>query len=254
VEDASHLGAVADAGDVHLPVGDALGERAEDRAGREHGRADPDAAARPLDPVGDAGGERFAVAGREPGAHLASVHVDRARLHEAALLDRARRPELLEVPGVRGSDFGGLDDHDDVLAAGPGIVGPVRRAGPDRPPVADRVLVVHQVGNARNRLRRDGETVDQGGLAAGRGEDGRGLLAVDIECEPDRDPAFLRVDDGAGDDPGGRLEEIEVVQRQVEASSCVVEESGEAFSDLQRGLPAVRERMCLDHEAGPYSS
>jgi hypothetical protein len=109
--------------------------------------------------------------------------------------------------------------------------------------------VVHEVGDAGDRLRGDLEAVDQGRLTAGRREDGRRLLAVDVEGEPDRDAALLGLDDGAGDERGGRLQEVEVVQRQVEAPAGCVEEPGEALGDLERRLAAVRERVRLDHEA-----
>ncbi len=115
--------------------------------------------------------------------------------------------------------------------------------------VTDRVLVVHEVGNAGDRLRGHLEAVDQARLAAGRREDGRRLLAVEVEGEPDRDTSLLCFDDGAGDDRGSRLQEVEVVQRQVEALLSGVEESGEAVGNRERGLAAVRQRVHLDHEA-----
>ena len=138
VVDAAHLRPVDDAGDVDLPVGDALGEGAEDRPGGEHRRAHTDAAPRLLDPLGDASRERLAAPGREPRPHLPPADVDRIRVDEAALLHGARRPELLEVLRVGGRDRLRVDDDDDVLAARPGIIGPVRRARPDGGAVADR--------------------------------------------------------------------------------------------------------------------
>ena len=97
VVDAAHLRPVDDAGDVDLPVGDALGQGAEDRPGGEHRRAHTDAAPRLLDPLGDASRERLAAPGREPRPHLPPADVDRIRVDEAAPLHGARRPELLEV-------------------------------------------------------------------------------------------------------------------------------------------------------------
>jgi hypothetical protein len=77
--------------------------------------------------------------------------------------------------------------------------------------------------SAGDRLRGHVEAVDQARLAARRREGGR-LLAVDVEREPHGDAALLDPDDGAGDYPGGRLEEVEVVEGQVEAPAGRVEE------------------------------
>ncbi len=248
MEDAAHLRPVADAGDVDLPVGHALGEGAEDRARREHGRADTDAMPGPLHSVGDAGRKRLAVPGREPDSDLPPADVDRGRVDEAALLHRSGRPELLEVLRVGGGHRLGRDDDDDVLAPRPGVVGPVRRARPDRLPVADGELVVHQVRDARNPLRRNLEAVDEARLAARRREHRGRLLTVEVEREPHGDAPLLCLDDSVGDNLRGRLQKVEVVQREVKAAAGLGEERRETVRDLGRRLATVGEEVRLDHQ------
>ena len=78
--------------------------------------------------------------------------------------------------GVAIGDSARMDDGDDVLLPAPGVVGPVRRAGPDVFAVPDDVLVVHEVGHAEDPLRRHVEVVEQGRVArAGGGGSGIGL-------------------------------------------------------------------------------
>ena len=84
-------------------------------------------------------------------------------------------------------------------------------------------------------------------LALRRREEGRRLLVVRVEREPDGDASALRLDDRVAHDLRSRLEEIEVVEREVEAPASVAEEGGELVGDLQRGLAAVGERAHLDH-------
>ena len=105
-------------------------------------------------------------------------------------------------------------------------------------------------GTPGNRLRRHLEAVDERRLAARRREERWGLLAVDVEGKPHGDAPLLGLDHGAGDDLGGRLEEVEVVEGEVEAPAGRVEEPREAVRDLGRGLAAVGERVRLEHEAG----
>ena len=111
--------------------------------------------------------------------------------------------------------------------------------------------MVHEVGDSWDRLGRHLEAVDQARFAPCRREERRRLLVVDVECEADRDAPLLCLDDLVCDDLRGRLLEVEVVQREVEAPLGCLEESGEPLGDLERGLAAVGEGVRLDHEAGP---
>ena len=109
--------------------------------------------------------------------------------------------------------------------------------------------MVHEIRHARDRLRRYLEAVDQGRLAARRRKERWRLLVVHVEGEPHGHAPPLRFHDGPRDHLGSRLQEVEVVQREVEAPAGRVEEAGEAFGDLERRLAAVGEGVRLDHEA-----
>jgi hypothetical protein len=69
---------------------------------------------------------------------------------------------------------------------------------------------------------------------------------VDVEGQSHRDPAALRFEQRPGDELGGRLLEIEVVQGEVEALARARNELGRPFGDLEGGLPAVGEGSDLD--------
>ena len=118
---------------------------------------------------GDALGERFAVAGREPGPDGGVTDLDRVGVSPAAPVDVAGRPQLLEVLDVLAGELGRLDDREHVLLAGPGIDRPVGRPGPDGRLVAHHVLVVHQVGDAADALVSIGSSARIAGLVSGGG-------------------------------------------------------------------------------------
>ena len=161
VEDAVDLRVVDDTGDVDLSVGTDLGERPEDRTRAQHRGCDPDSPSRLADALGDPVCKRLTVLGREPRTHFDPVHIDRPRLDLAGADHVARLPELVEVEPVRVRELLRADDCDHVLLARPRVLCPVHRPGPDRLTVADRVLVVHQVGDARNRASRDRQRLEE---------------------------------------------------------------------------------------------
>ena len=225
VEDAVDLRVVDDAADVDLSVGADLGQRPEDRPRAEHGRGDPDPPLRLADPLRDPVRERLAVLGREPGPHLDPVHVDRPRLDVTRADHVAGLPELVEVEAVGVRELGRLDDRDHVLLPRPRVLRPVHRAGPDRLAVADRVLVVHQVGDAGNRPRLDRQRFEQLGrrLRRRRHRDRPGV--VDVVDEPDDDAALLRVDQRRGDELGRLVVQADVVERELQRLLCGARET-----------------------------
>ena len=97
-----------------------------------------------------------------PGQNQAAIAGrDRRRVDLAAVGDLPRRPELLEILEVARGERRRRDGDDDVLLARPRIDRPVRRARPHRGAVAHDVLVVHEVGDAGDRLRRERERLDR---------------------------------------------------------------------------------------------
>jgi hypothetical protein len=143
----------------------------------------------------------------------------------------------------------GGDDDDDVLLAAPGIVRPVGRARPDGLAVADDVLVVHEIRNARDPLRRHVQTVDQRWLAAWRRRDGDGPLVVDVEREPDRYAFPGRIGECARHQTRGRLLEVEVVEGQVERLPGPGDELTDVLGDLEGALAPVGQCVDLDRQA-----
>ena len=127
LEDAVDLRVVDDAGDVHLPVRADLGERAEDRAGAEHGRRDPHAPLRLADPLRDPVRQCLAVLGREPRPHLERADVDRPRLDVTGADHVTRLPELVEVEPVCVRELAERRSRR-VLLARPRVLRPVQRA------------------------------------------------------------------------------------------------------------------------------
>jgi hypothetical protein len=109
--------------------------------------------------------------------------------------------------------------------------------------------VVHEVGDARDRLRGDVERIDQGRLPLRLREERLGLLVVDVEGEPDGDAPALRLGDRARDDGRGRLGQVEVVEREVEASLGRAEEVRQRPSDVEGALAPVRQGPDVDAQA-----
>ena len=100
VEDLVDLRLVDHAGDVAAALVHDLDERAEDRAGREHGGRDPDPRSRPAEELRHAVRESVPYSGREPGADLRLlVDGHGPRLDATRVLDLAAAPELVEVEG-----------------------------------------------------------------------------------------------------------------------------------------------------------
>jgi hypothetical protein len=108
---------------------------------------------------------------------------------------------------------------------------------------------MHEVGDAWDRLRGNVEAVDQARLAAGRGRDRDGLLVIDVEREPDRDPSPRRIRERACHQARGRLLEIKVVQREVEGLTSFRDELADELGDLEGALTPVRQRPDLDRQA-----
>ena len=148
-----------------------------------------------------------------------------------------------------------MDDDDDVLLAAPRVVAPVRGTRPDVGAVADDVLVVHEVGDPEDPLRRDGEVVEQARVGVGRRRLGDRLVVVDVEGEPDLDAPALRLQQRGRDQLRGLLLEVEVVQGEIERFLGFRKEPGRILGDLECGLTSVPESAELDvrRSRGPAS-
>ena len=184
--------------------------------------------------------------GQNHGADASSPDLLGPRVDVARVLDDAALPELAEREGVCVRDLARLDRHDDVLLARPGVVGPVRRAGPDRLAVADDELVVHKVGNPRDAARRDRERLDRlrHGLRRGRDDDRRGV--GDVVEKPDGDAA-LRCGEERREDERARVRlEADVVERNVERRARLREEAGDLARDVRGALASVGQRRDPD--------
>jgi hypothetical protein len=72
---------------------------------------------------------------------------------------------------------------------------------------------------------------------------------VDVEGEPDGDPASRRGRERAGDEPRGRLLEVEVVEREVERALRGGDELAGILGDLEGALAPVRQCPDLDRQA-----
>ena len=140
-------------------------------------------------------------------------------------------------------------DRDHVLLARPGVLRPVHRAGPDRLAVAHDVLVVHQVGHAGDRPRRDRERLEQLGCGLRRRRHRDRARVVDVVDEPHRDAALLRADERSLDDLGRLVVESDVVERELEARACGAEELGDLVRDVDGALPAVAVEPEVDQPA-----
>ena len=104
-KDLVDLGVVDDAGEVGALLLHDLDQRAEDRAGRQHGGRDSDPLLRLAEVLRDAMRQRLAMLRREPGAHASAADVGRARVDLARALDDPGVPELPERERVRVGDL-----------------------------------------------------------------------------------------------------------------------------------------------------
>ena len=164
-QDVLHLGAVDDARDGHRPAPDDIGQRAQDRPRREHGRADQHALARAGDAAADQRRDLGPAARAEHGAHAHGLSLEgRIRpldVEAAALLEVPRAvPEFLEIAQVGGRHDRAVERDDAVLLQREGVLRPVHRAGPDALAVDHGVLVVHQRAEADHGMHVESERVD----------------------------------------------------------------------------------------------
>jgi hypothetical protein len=74
---------------------------------------------------------------------------------------------------------------------------------------------------------------------------------IHVERQPNGYTSPGHVRERARDEPGGRLLEVEVVQREVEARARSRDEFTDVFGDLQGALPAVRQCPDFDRQAYP---
>jgi len=71
---------------------------------------------------------------------------------------------------------------------------------------------------------------------------------VDVVGEAHRDTAAAGALESVADDLCRCVMEPDVVERDIQAALGCVDELGDRLRDLGRGLPAVRQRSCLDQE------
>ena len=115
--------------------------------------------------------------------------------------------------------------------------------------VAHDELVVHQVGHARDRLRRHLERGDQLHVRLRRRRDRDRVRVVDVVEDPHGHPARLRLPQRSAHHRGRLLAEVEVVLGQVERPLSRREEVGNLARDLRRLLAAVRQSADVDGRA-----
>ena len=186
----------------------------------DHRRADPHALSRPADQLGDPDREILAVPGRHPHADA----VVPAGIDEPALRDVAGRPELVEIERERLRDRGewtiattfSWRDHESSVQ--------FSEPGPHRLAVADHVLVVHQVGDAGDRLPVDRQRRDQDRVGLGRRRHRDRVRVVDVVGEARVHAALGGPPDRVADDQLRRLAQVEVVLGEVERRGGAVEE------------------------------
>jgi hypothetical protein len=109
--------------------------------------------------------------------------------------------------------------------------------------------VVHEVRHARDAFGGDVEAVDYGRLAARGRWNGDRARVVDVERQPYRDAAMRRVYERAGDEPRGRLVEVEVVQGEIEGLLRARDELADELGDLEGALAPIRQCAYLDRQA-----
>ena len=165
---------------------------------------------------------RWASFSPRPGQNQARTPCPRRRPGPCRPCRSSRRragPELLKSSANRAARPWDADREDDVLLPRPGIGCPVGRARPDGLRVADHVFVVHQVGNPRDRGRREGQRLEQPGFGARRRRHGHAVGVVEVVGEPDRDAALRRSGEGGEDDLRQRIGKPHVVDRDVERAA-----------------------------------
>ena len=245
MEDLVDLRVVDDAADVAALLVHDLDERAEDRPRCEHRRGDPNPLLRLPDVLRDPVRERLAVLGAKPGAHLHAVHLQRTWV-AAGMRDLPALPELLEREREGVGDLGRAHGHDDVLLPCPGVVRPVRRPGPDGLAVAHDVLVVHEVGNARDAAGVDRQPLDRVGrrLRWWRNRDRPGV--GDVVEEAYRDSALGGREERGEHEPSRVGFESDVVHREIEVFLASREKAGEQPRDVRSPLPSIGQRREFD--------
>jgi hypothetical protein len=72
---------------------------------------------------------------------------------------------------------------------------------------------------------------------------------VDVEGEPDGDAPPRRVREGARDETGCGLLEVEVIEGEIERLLRAGDELTRVFGDLEGALTAVRQGSDLDRQA-----
>jgi hypothetical protein len=115
--------------------------------------------------------------------------------------------------------------------------------------------VVHEVWDAEDPLRRNGEIVEETRVGVGRRRLGDRLVVVDVEGEPNLDAAALRLEQRRRDQLRRLLLEVEVVEGEVEGLLGGGQEAGRVLGDLERGLASVAKSAELDvrRSRGPGS-
>ena len=106
--------------------------------------------------------------------------------------------------------------------------------------------MVHQVGDAGDRLSLDGEAGDQQHVRLGRRRYRDRVRVVDVVGEAHAHATVGRATHRVPDDARVLLAEREVVVREVERMLGAVDEVGDEPRDLARLLPAVRQSSDLD--------
>ena len=109
--------------------------------------------------------------------------------------------------------------------------------------------MVHQVGDAGDRPRRDRQRLEQLGrrLRRRRHRDRAGV--VDVVDEPHGDASILGAEERSLDDLRRLVVQPDVVERELEALLRGVEELGHLVRDVDGGLAAVAVEPKLDHPA-----
>jgi hypothetical protein len=107
--------------------------------------------------------------------------------------------------------------------------------------------VVHEIRPPRHGCRLERKRLDERRLGLRRRRHGRTLVdLVDVVDETDVDAALVRADECAADDLRRVVLQPDVVERELERLPRPVDEGRDPARDVQRRLPAVRERVDLD--------
>ena len=109
---------------------------------------------------------------------------------------------------------------------------------------------MHEVGHAGHATRGDRQGLDRVGRRLRRRRDGHRSGVVDVEQQPHRHAALLRVEDRGEHERSGSTLDPQVVEGEVEALAGAVDERRHLAGHVGRRLPAVGERRQLDGHAG----